>query len=75
MGDEKWISGFPTTVASSTGRILLGALILRVNNCVRYLAEGEQASKEDSHEIDNPHNGNYLGGMDLLAMFDTFLFG
>ena len=48
-------------------------LILRVNNCVRYLAEGEQAFKEDSHEIDNPHNGNYLGGMDLLAMSDTFL--
>ena len=40
---------------------------------VCYLAERGQAVRGDSHEIGNPHNGNYLGAMELLAKFDTFL--
>ena len=31
------------------------------------------AVRGDSHEIGNPHNGNYLGTMEFLAKFDTFL--
>ena len=38
-----------------------------------YLAERGQAFRGDSHEIGNPHNGNYLSAMELLAKFDTFL--
>ena len=40
---------------------------------MRYLAERGQCFRGDSHEIGNPHNGNYLGAMELLAKFDTFL--
>ena len=49
------------------------AVIVRVIECVRYLAERGKAFRGDSHEIGNPHNGNYLGAMELLAKFDTFL--
>ena len=49
------------------------AVIVRVIECVHYLAEKGQAFRGDSHEIGNPHNGNYFGAMELLAKFDTFL--
>ena len=49
------------------------AVIVRVIEPVRYLAERGQAFRGDSHEIGNPHNGNYLGAMELIAKFDTFL--
>ena len=50
------------------------AVIVPVIECVRYLAERGKAFRGDSHEIGNPHNGNYLGAMELLAKFDTFLY-
>ena len=39
------------------------AVIVRVIECMRYLSERGQAFAGDSHEIDNAHNGNYLGAM------------
>ena len=49
------------------------AVTIRVIECVRYLAERGHAFRGDSHGIGNPHNGNYLGAMEFLAKFDTFL--
>lgn len=48
-------------------------VIVRVIECVRFLAERGLAFRGDSHEIGSPNNGNFLGVLELLAKFDDIL--
>ena len=48
-------------------------VLTRIIEVIKHLAERNQAFRGDNEIIGSPHNGNYLGTLELLSKFDPFL--
>ena len=56
-----------------TERIYAKAVLERVVATIKFLAERSLAFRGNDQVIGSPSNGNFLGILELLSQFDTFL--
>ena len=48
-------------------------ILQRVISTIKFIAERGLAFRGDNEIVESPHNGNYLGILELLSEYDTFL--
>ena len=48
-------------------------ILQRVISTIKFIAERRLAFRGDNEIVGSPHNGNYLGILELLSEYDTFL--